>query len=201
MIDHQRSRSLAGKDATQVFFGLHRHEVLLKPQYKRLQIGTIQGETEQIKSLSPGELSNVPYAEPTWLTRGFYSPYYSDNHRRFHISVREFFESVIKPESQRCEESGKRISQEVVDKMAYVMLSSFLCVQFSYRTLSEANVVAMRLGPGKHLQDRTLLGGIVKPDDFDYFHEACLIYMVTHSFLIRCRPLSTWNLHESAAGL
>ena len=29
----------------------------------------------------------------------------------------------------------------------------------------------MRLGPGKHLQGRRLIGGLVKPEDFDYFHE------------------------------
>lgn len=29
----------------------------------------------------------------------------------------------------------------------------------------------MRLGPGKHLQGRILMGGIVKPEEFDYFHE------------------------------
>jgi len=29
----------------------------------------------------------------------------------------------------------------------------------------------MRLGPGKHLKGRTLIGGIVKPEQFDYFHE------------------------------
>jgi len=120
VVDHERVTSSAGKDATQVFFGLHRHEVLFKPQYKRLQIGRLKGHTEQIKSLSPGELSNVPYAEPIWLSPGFYSPYYSDNHRRFQSSIREFFETVVRPESERCEENGKRISQEVVDMMAYV---------------------------------------------------------------------------------
>jgi hypothetical protein len=29
----------------------------------------------------------------------------------------------------------------------------------------------MRLGPGKHLNGRLLMGGIVKPEEFDYFHE------------------------------
>ena len=32
----------------------------------------------------------------------------------------------------------------------------------------------MRMGPGKHLQGRTLMGGLMKPEEFDYFHE--LIY-------------------------
>ena len=35
----------------------------------------------------------------------------------------------------------------------------------------ELNVIAMRLGPGKHLKGRTLLGGVVTPEEFDHFHE------------------------------
>ncbi|KAJ8592660.1 acyl-CoA dehydrogenase NM domain-like protein [Rhizopogon salebrosus TDB-379] len=147
---------VAGKDATNVFFGLHRLEILQRPQYARLQVGTIRGETETIKPLAPGELSLVPYAEPTWLTPGYFSPYYSDNHRQFHKATRAFFMEFVYPEAIRCEENGKRISQEVVDK------------------LSEINFLAMRLGPGKHLKGLTLMGGIVKPEEFDYFHEFIL---------------------------
>ena len=117
----------AGKDATQIFFGLHRHEVLLRQQYKRLQIGTVAGQEEQFRPLLPGELSKVPYAEPTWLSKGYYSPYYSDNHRKFQTAVREFFTTVVQPESQKCEDNGKRISQDVVDKMRCVI---FPCLLF-----------------------------------------------------------------------
>ncbi|KAJ6627333.1 acyl-CoA dehydrogenase/oxidase [Mycena sp. CBHHK59/15] len=144
---------VAGKDATQAFFGLHRLEVLLRPQYARLQIGTILGEQSVIKPLAPGAVSRVPYAEPTWLSNGFQSPYYSDKHRKFHTAVRTFFMEVVQPEAIKCEENGKKIPQEVVDKM------------------SEVNLIAMRLGPGKHLQGRTLMNGTVTPEEFDYFHE------------------------------
>lgn len=41
---------------------------------------------------------------------------------------------------------------------------------------SETNILAMRLGKGKHLEGRTLMGGIVKPEEFDHFHEACTPY-------------------------
>ena len=34
----------------------------------------------------------------------------------------------------------------------------------------ETNVLAMRIGPGKHLHGRTLIGG-VKGEEFDYFHD------------------------------
>ncbi len=107
----------AGQDATQAFFGLHRHEVLLKPQFARLQIGKILGEEEVIKAPVPGAISEVPYAEPTRLTEAYLSPYYTDNHRTFHKAVRTFMMEVVQPESARCEENGKRISQEVIDKM------------------------------------------------------------------------------------
>ena len=33
---------------------------------------------------------------------------------------------------------------------------------------------AMRMGPGKHLKGRTLMNGLVKPEEFDYFHEVNL---------------------------
>jgi hypothetical protein len=69
---------VAGQDATEAFFSLHRQEVLQKPQYKRLQVGTVKGESSKVKPLAPGELSQVPYAEPTWLAQGFRSPYYND---------------------------------------------------------------------------------------------------------------------------
>ncbi|KAF8450979.1 acyl-CoA dehydrogenase/oxidase [Boletus edulis BED1] len=146
----------AGKDATDVFFGLHRHEVLLRPQYARLQIGTVRGETERIKPPAPGALSRVPYAEPTWLSPGFHSPYYNDGHRRFHNAVRAFFMAEVYPEAMRCEENGKRVSQALVDK------------------LSAMNFLAMRIGPGKHLQGRVLMGGVVTPEEYDHFHELIL---------------------------
>jgi hypothetical protein len=32
----------------------------------------------------------------------------------------------------------------------------------------------MRLGPGKHLKGLTLLDGVVKPEEFDYFRTSIL---------------------------
>ena len=50
---------VAGQDATTVFYGLHRSEVLQKPQYQRLRIGQIEGEKPQIKQPLPGDISTV----------------------------------------------------------------------------------------------------------------------------------------------
>ncbi|KAG6865906.1 hypothetical protein C0991_010739 [Blastosporella zonata] len=144
---------VAGQDATDIFFSLHRYEVLLKPQYSRLQIGTIVGEEQQVFPRAIGALSKVPYAEPTWLTEGYYSPYFTDRHRRFQVEFRKFVETVILPDAQAREEDGKRPSQSVFDEMARL------------------NIIAMRLGPGKHLKGRVLMNGVVKPEEFDYFYE------------------------------
>ncbi|KAJ6494754.1 acyl-CoA dehydrogenase [Mycena vitilis] len=147
------AEDVAGQDATEAFFGLHRHEVLLKPQYKRLQIGVIAGEKEQIFPRAIGALSAVPYAEPTWLSPGFHSPYYSENHRRFQAAMRKFCEEELLPDSILREADGKRPSQACFDAMA------------------RTNILAMRLGPGPHLKGRVLMDGLVKPEEFDYFHE------------------------------
>jgi len=68
----------AGQDATEAFYGLHKQEVLDRPQYKRLVIGTIKDEDSLIISPGPGDISPVPYAEPTWLTPGYCSPYFKE---------------------------------------------------------------------------------------------------------------------------
>lgn len=95
---------------------MHRQEVLQKPQYRRLQIGNIKGESSKIRPLAPGELSRVPYAEPTWLVQGFHSPYYNEvsqpvicividthmlqKHRKFQTKVRKFVDEHIAAEAQ-----------------------------------------------------------------------------------------------------
>jgi len=150
------TEAIAGKDATQAFFGLHRHEVLLRPQYARLQIGTLEGEEPLVKPLETGEPSRVPYAEPSWLSQGYHSAFYTESHRKFQRAMRTFAMEVVQPDAMKCEENGKRISQDVLQK------------------LCEMNIPAMRLGPGKHLKGRKLLGGVVTSEQFDHFHEVCI---------------------------
>lgn len=69
---------IAGQDATEAFFGLHLYEVLQRPQYSRLQIGVIHGEESQLHGKLAGEISKVPFAEPSWLVEGYQSPYYKE---------------------------------------------------------------------------------------------------------------------------
>ncbi len=56
-----RMANVEGQDCTELFYSLHRSEVLLRPQYARLQIGVIPGQTERFKPPPPGSLSPVPY--------------------------------------------------------------------------------------------------------------------------------------------
>ena len=108
-----------GQDATEAFYGLHRHEILMKPQYRRLQIGVLVGEKSVIYGRIAGELSKVPYAEPTWLADGYHSPYYTEvacflllslallnaffkNHRKFQKAVRKFFDEVVLSDALVC---------------------------------------------------------------------------------------------------
>jgi hypothetical protein len=114
----------------------------LKPQYARLQIGKIIGEEEVIKTLAPGELSAVPYAEPTWLAEGYYSPYYTENHRKFQKAIRKSFMEIIYPEAVRCEENGKRISQEVFDKLRSVVyhVNSIACAHWKVSLLEARSI-------------------------------------------------------------
>ncbi|KAK8056459.1 hypothetical protein PG993_001686 [Apiospora rasikravindrae] len=144
-------RQVAGTDATAAFYNLHRQEVLDK--YEDLCIGTVQGEKPSVITMKPGDLSQVPYAEPLWLTPAFKSPYYNDSHRRLQKAMRVFTDTYITPEAQAREADGKYISQELIDRM------------------SKAGILHMRLGPGKHLHGVDLLGGAVKGEEFDYFHD------------------------------
>lgn len=144
-------RQVAGKDATEAFYNLHRQEVIQK--FQNLCIGTIEGEKPKVLEQLPGENSLVPYAEPTWLTKPFQSPYYNESHRRLQKAMREFVDKYIYPEAQECERTGKYISQELIDRMA------------------KSGILHMRIGPGKHMHGVSLMDGVMQGDDFDYFHD------------------------------
>jgi hypothetical protein len=101
------------------------------------------------------------------------------------------------PQSQAREEDGKRPDQGVIDKMAWVSIpshwnSNFQFSNFIHRAL---NIHAMRMGPGKHLRGLTLMGGIVSPEEFDYFHEVVIRPCVKFDiYLILTLHLSSLSL-------
>ncbi|KAI9930551.1 hypothetical protein ASPWEDRAFT_132041 [Aspergillus wentii DTO 134E9] len=169
---------VAGKDATTEFYNLHRQEVLDK--YRDLCIGTIEGEKPEVIESVPGSLSPVPYAEPLWLRSQFKSPYYKDSHRRLQKAVREFTDLYVTPEAQQKEKDGTYISQELIDRMA------------------ETNILAMRLGPGKHLHGRDLLGGAVDGKEFDYLHDLVIAQELVRA---NARGFSDGNMAGMAISL
>ncbi|CAD6568700.1 MAG: hypothetical protein CYPHOPRED_002813 [Cyphobasidiales sp. Tagirdzhanova-0007] len=139
--------TVAGKDATEVFFGLHRASVLEK--YTRYIIGTIEGEKPQIILPQPATLSPVPFAEPR-----YHNPYYSESHRKLQKEMRYFIDTFVMAEAAAHELSDKRPSLELIKKMG----------------TPEWHMHAMRMGPGRHLHGLTLPSGL-KGEEFDYFHE------------------------------
>ncbi|KAF4582208.1 acyl- dehydrogenase [Ophiocordyceps camponoti-floridani] len=144
-------RAFAGEDATDAFYGLHRREVLTKYR-PLLAVATIRGE--EVVQYNDGAISDVPYGEPSWLRDDKVpSPYYNDSHHALQRALRVFVESEILPEATSCEESGDYISQALINRM------------------SELGILHMRLGPGPHLKGVHLMNGIMKGDDFDYFHD------------------------------
>lgn len=46
----------------------------------------------------------------------------SQSHRKFQKAMRQFVDDIIYPDAQAREEDGKRVSQEVIDKMTFVLL-------------------------------------------------------------------------------
>ncbi|KAJ3241882.1 hypothetical protein HDU81_009744 [Chytriomyces hyalinus] len=140
---------VAGKDATDEFYSLHRHSILDK--YKRLRIGSIAGQTPQVVQ-EDGAISKVPYAESSfWM--GSKSPYYNESHIAFRKAVRTFIDQELRPHAQEYEDQGGKIDVELFQKMG------------------RFGLLASRIGPGPHLKFVPSLPAGIKPEQFDYFHE------------------------------
>ncbi|KAI8615492.1 acyl-CoA dehydrogenase/oxidase [Chytriomyces sp. MP71] len=140
---------VAGQDATEQFFGLHRQEVLAK--YKRLIIGSVEGETSHLQPPPFGTISQVPYAESaSALHRP--TPFYNKSHLEFKKAVRAFCDEFIAPDVEFYSNSGKFPEPELFLKMG------------------ELNLHAARLGPGPHMKGMVFPTGL-KAENFDYFHE------------------------------
>jgi len=146
---------LGGKDVTDDFWGLHRHEVLDK--YQRLKKGRVTDAPPPRPSAleESKKLSKVPFAEPA-VFQGLPLPYFNKSHFALRKAMREFMaDPEIIDDAFECEETMNGPSKEVRKKMA------------------AAGLTAMGLGPGEHLKlvPGGLLGGVVKPEEFDHFHE------------------------------
>jgi alkylation response protein AidB-like acyl-CoA dehydrogenase/predicted heme/steroid binding protein len=168
--------SQAGTDASKLFFGLHRHEVL-ETWAPKLAIGRIAAA----KDIDPADdvirrcdISTVPYSEQMSWT-GFDQPhYYKESHKRYRSALRKWVykELITTNLAENHEESGEKPPDELFEKMG------------------KLGILAARLGPGSNLE--TWRFSIAPPEtngqifgveieDFDYFHEA-----ITHEELGRC---------------
>lgn len=114
----------------------------------------IENEKPQIIVPQVATLSPVPYAEPSWLSKGYHSPYYNDGHRKFQKVIRQFFDEHVRDEAAMHELNHKRPTVELIKLMG----------------TKDWYLNHMRLGPGKHLHGLTLPTGL-RGEDFDYFHE------------------------------
>ncbi|KAJ3382447.1 hypothetical protein HDU84_004266 [Entophlyctis sp. JEL0112] len=145
---------VAGTDATEQFYALHRREVLAK-YVARLAVGRIAGETPALAApaAGTGAMSTVPYAEGLSATLRP-SPYYTPAHAAFKSAVRAFIETELLPDADAHAAAGTYPTRDV------------------FRRMAAAGLTACRLAPGPHLAGRTLFGGAVDPAEFGYFHEA-----------------------------
>lgn len=146
---------IAGTDCTSDFYNLHRHEVIQK--YSHLKVGSITNEKPSVLAHSPGDLSLMPYGEPTWLTPHLSSPYYKASHHALRKAMRKFVDAYVTPEAAEKEKSGEFISGDLL-KLMY-----------------DAGITQTRFGPGKHLHGVDILGGVVKGEEFDYFHDLIVV--------------------------
>ncbi|CAE7243699.1 BETAA-AD [Symbiodinium natans] len=143
----------AGKDATEDFFGLHRLEVLDK--YQRLKKGRLAdaGPAPKQAAERVTEVSKVPFAEPSYM-QGFKSPYFDESHVKLRLAARKFFCGEAMEEALECEVKSTAPSKEMRKRMG------------------DLGIIAMVQGPGEHLKiPSSLCGGVVKPEEFTYFHE------------------------------
>ena len=101
---------VAGQDATEDFYSLHRKEILLESRYARLKVGTIKGYSPPLT-----ELLEIPYAESLYMRK--HSPYYKESHHKWRAVLRDFVEREILPTCADDDEEGNDISDELHRKM------------------------------------------------------------------------------------
>ena len=153
-----------GQDCTEVFYGLHRHEVLQK-YGPRLLIGRIddappRNDSNRISGRE--EISKIKYTEPSAF-QGAASPYWTSDHIRMRANVRAWVHEHILPEAEGFDAIGKSPSDEL------------------FRKLGASGMLAGRIGPGPHLSLTGLKDIFGMPiEKFDYFAE-----MILHEEIVR----------------
>jgi cytochrome b involved in lipid metabolism len=147
---------LAGTECTEAFYGLHRAEVLMRPQFAKLRIGSLEGRGEGEADTAASSSADVPYAESMGFWRRS-SPYYSEEHEAFRQAVRDIYEREVAPSAEKWDEEGTPASPEL------------------FQALGDAGLVATLVAGeergAKYLERWGVqLPGGVQPRHFDYFH-------------------------------
>lgn len=152
--------TVAGKDSTELFFGLHRASVLQEPRYAKLQIGVLAPVeakgTKAKKGRTDGTQAAVPYGEAMGTWRRF-SPYYNESHHKFRAAVRKIMDAVVKPHCKAWDDDGELPSRELDKVLGDAgIFASLIAGEEGTRELFEQHSI-------------TLPGGI-KVEEYDYFH-------------------------------
>jgi alkylation response protein AidB-like acyl-CoA dehydrogenase len=143
----------AGKDATKVFYSLHRHEVL-EQRLARLKVGTVEGYDKATEPTAWKQLSKVPYAEIDMDG----VPFYKESHKRFRLVVRQFlYDEGVLEWSEKAEMTGEpRPPPEMFEKCGRVgLMALFAGVGEHLKRIPEPNLWS-RAG--------------IKPEEIDLFH-------------------------------
>lgn len=145
-----------GKDATKIFYSLHRHEVL-ETRLQRLKKAELQGYDTKLAPQSWKALSRVPYAEIDMSN----SPFFKDSHKRFRLEVRRFlWDEGILQWADEAENTGKYPPAEIYEK------------------LGRSGILAMSLGVGPHLalipEPNIWSQSGIKIEELDQFHFSVL---------------------------
>ena len=174
---------VAGKDATSIFYGLHRSEVLQKPRYARFKIGTLKGalakkQAIQLKINTLPSPPVVPYGESMGYWRKK-SPYYNQSHHDFRAAVRKFIDLEIRPDAIEDDEEGNYPELELNMKMGQAGFIACLVAQIpeSWPIIKSLNIK---------------LPANVELEKYDFFHSMI--------FSEEIRRLGTYGLGDGLIG-
>jgi predicted heme/steroid binding protein len=147
---------VAGQDATEQFFGMHRHEILVKYS-KKLLIGELDAEgkksVKKFDNPAIGKISKIPFMESS-------SPYYTESHHRLRKFVRTWCETHLAAIAKEDDfPQTEHMPKEIMEKMG------------------KAGLLALIMGPGDYLGWEgvpELPAGLTR-EEFNYFHVAIVL--------------------------
>jgi len=140
----------AGKDATEVFYSLHRSEILDK-YMEKLCVGTLKDAVNETPDKKL--ISDIPFAELShW--HGFNSPYYTEDHRKFQKAARTWMQKNLKARLESDETRGKFPKRDL------------------YKVSGASGITALKCGLISKIPGAKCLGWA--GNKLDMFHEALL---------------------------